>query len=62
MIDIAEKKDVLSTVPSPPDCETGIVDIPAADSALTFLRNEAGEVIDVDERTLVRKIDFMILP
>ncbi len=62
MTDMAEKKGGNRTELSPSDFEKGTVDIPAADAALTFLRNGAGEVVEVDERKLVRKIDFMIIP
>lgn len=34
-----------------------------ADAALEFLRNEdTGVAVEVDEKTLVRKIDWMIMP
>lgn len=59
--DITEKK-VGITMESGSDFEKGIVEIPAADSALMFLRSQAGEVVDVDEKKLVRKIDVMIIP
>jgi hypothetical protein len=62
MADIMEKKTPMSIEPTMSDFEKGTVDIPAADSALTFLRNQGGEIVDVDEKKLVRKIDFMILP
>ncbi|KAK5125971.1 hypothetical protein LTR85_011326 [Meristemomyces frigidus] len=32
------------------------------DAALQFLRAEEGEVVDVDERKLLRKIDLMVMP
>jgi MFS transporter, ACS family, DAL5 transporter family protein len=62
---MAEKKINTAAEPASPDFEKGTVDIPAADSALTFLRNEAGELVDtldIDEKRLVRKIDYMIIP
>lgn len=33
-----------------------------ADAALAFLNNEAGTVAEVDEKALVRKIDWRIVP
>lgn len=33
-----------------------------ADAALAFLNNEAGTVTEVDEKALVRKIDWRIVP
>ena len=63
MAEMIEKKPPLSPALSPTDFEKGVVvDVPAADSALTFLRREGGEVVGVDEKKLVRKIDLMILP
>ena len=62
MTDITDKKVVVGTNSQVPDFEKGTIDIPAADSALTFLRNEGGELVDIDEKRLVRKIDFMIIP
>lgn len=61
MSEITEKKPAVAER-RPSDFEKGTVHIPAADSALTFLRNEADGAVDVDEKKLVRKIDFMILP
>ncbi|KAJ9156839.1 Major facilitator superfamily transporter [Coniochaeta hoffmannii] len=62
MADTVDKKLVIAAELSSSDFEKGTVDIPAADSALTFLRNEAGVAVHVDEKKLVRKIDFMIIP
>lgn len=62
MMDITDKKVAMATEPATSDFEKGTVEIPAADSALAFLRNEAGELVDTDEKKLVRKIDLMIIP
>lgn len=62
MTDMTDKKLAVTAERPQSDFEKGTVHIPAADSALTFLRNEAGEAVDVDEKKLVRKIDFMIIP
>jgi hypothetical protein len=62
MAEIVEKKQAMSAERSPSDYEKGTVDIPAADSALTFLRREGGDVVEIDEKKLLRKIDFMIIP
>jgi hypothetical protein len=66
MAEITDKKHALGAERSPSEFEKGTVDVlpaRAADSALTFLRREsAAGVLDVDEKTLVRKIDLMIIP
>lgn len=62
MADTVDKKVAIAAELAPSDFEKGTFDIPAADSALTFLRNEAGVAVHVDEKKLIRKIDFMIIP
>jgi hypothetical protein len=36
--------------------------IKQADAALQFLRAEAGDAADVDQKALLRKIDWMVMP
>lgn len=60
-------KDIEASAPAQeePDTEIGIVkDVRNADAALEFLRRqgEAREMTAEDEKRLVRKIDFMIMP
>jgi hypothetical protein len=64
---MVEKKDIEVTAPQTPiqDTEAGIVkDVKNADAALDFLRHqgEAREMTAEDEKRLVRKIDYMIMP
>ena len=49
---------------SPSPAEKGHIYDPGADKALEFLRlrAESGTIVDIDEKKLVRKIDWMILP
>jgi hypothetical protein len=49
---------------SPSDAEKAIFSTPEADKALDFLRGQGdvGTVVDIDEKKLVRKIDWMIVP
>ncbi|KAK5800686.1 hypothetical protein VI817_002898 [Penicillium citrinum] len=45
------------------DVKNGIIQEGKADAALEFLRDEETfDAIEVDEKTLVRKIDWMIMP
>ncbi len=49
---------------SPSPVEKGNIYEPGADNALEFLRlqAESGTIVDVDEKKLLRKIDWMIIP
>lgn len=49
---------------SPPPVEKGHIYDPGADKALEFLRlqAESGSIVDIDEKKLLRKIDWMIIP
>jgi hypothetical protein len=49
---------------SPSDVEKATFSTKGADVALEFLRiqRENGEIVEIDEKKLVRKIDFMIVP
>jgi hypothetical protein len=55
-----------NTIPIASSSSTDVKIIPsgAADEALNFLRAEdvSGSVVDLDEKALVRKIDWMVMP
>ena len=44
--------------------EKSLAPIAGADEALKFLRREEvdGTIVDIDEKKLVRKIDWMVMP
>ena len=46
----------------PPDVENEKLTAQKFDAALQYLRGEAGEVVQVDEKKLLRKIDLMVMP
>jgi len=53
-----------TTSPEIGNVEKPLAPISGADEALKFLRREEadGTIIDIDEKKLVRKIDWMIMP
>lgn len=58
-----EKQGDLDRNASADDVKNGIIQEGKADAALEFLRAEDTlDVTEVDEKTLVRKIDWMIMP
>lgn len=50
--------------PEVENAEKSVAPIAGADAALQFLRREEvdGTIVDIDEKTLVRKIDWMVMP
>lgn len=58
-----EKHGDLDRNASADDVKNGIIQEGKADAALEFLRAEDTlDVAEIDEKTLVRKIDWMIMP
>jgi hypothetical protein len=63
MSDIEKKTPSSEMVNHDVQEEGKVIDAPQVDEALKFLRNEqTGTLTELDEKKLLRKIDWMILP
>jgi hypothetical protein len=68
-VEVSEKSSAATErITSPSTIEKGTVNVRQVDGALYFLKNDdtvdqrTGGAVTIDEKKLVRKIDFMIIP